>query len=124
MGSLGPLGHRVVESIESVGSVGSMESIGSIESSGSGVDGAVGSTAALGRGRKAGGCGEIDGEQLGVRAGVHTLPGCSAHADQIGLMDWVASMPAKSGGIRLVHGEARAAKALGERLRAAVYRVE
>lgn len=40
------------------------------------------------------------------------------------MMDWVASMPAKPGCIRLVHGEARARKALGERLRAARYRVE
>jgi metallo-beta-lactamase family protein len=39
-------------------------------------------------------------------------------------MDWVASMPEKPGSIRLVHGEARARKALGERLRAVGYQVE
>jgi len=101
------LGHRVYWVVESI------ESIGSVESGG-----------ALGRGRKAGGYVEIDGVRLRVRAGVHTLPGCWAHADQIGLMDWVASMPEKPGSIRLVHGEARARKAPGERLRAARYRVE
>ena len=91
---------------------------------GRGVDGAVKSIGALGRGRKAGGYVEIDGEQLRVRAGMHTLGGYSAHADQKGLMDWVASMPEKPGSIRLVHGEARARKALGERLRAVGYQVE
>ena len=67
---------------------------------------------------------ELYGERIRVRAGVHTLGGYSAHADQKGSMDWVASMPAEPGSIRLVHGDARARKALGERLRAVGYQVE
>jgi metallo-beta-lactamase family protein len=53
---------------------------------------------------------------LRIRAGVHVLGGYSAHADQRELIDWVRAMPAKPGQIRVVHGEAAARKALGDRI--------
>ncbi|MBF0234579.1 MAG: MBL fold metallo-hydrolase [Desulfamplus sp.] len=52
-----------------------------------------------------------------VKAGVHTLSGYSAHADQKGLVDWVCSMPEPPGEIRLVHGESHARKALAAALK-------
>ena len=54
----------------------------------------------------------LDGEKFDIKAKVHALSGYSAHADQKGLLEWVASMPEKPGKIKLVHGEAGAQKAL------------
>jgi len=51
------------------------------------------------------------------RAGIHTLTGYSAHADQNSLVAWVKSMPEPPGDIRLVHGEPEAQKALALKLR-------
>jgi metallo-beta-lactamase family protein len=39
----------------------------------------------------------LDGERKTIKAKVHTLSGYSAHADQKGLVDWIASMPEKPG---------------------------
>nr|MDA3791794.1 MBL fold metallo-hydrolase [Desulfobacula sp.] len=55
-------------------------------------------------------------KQTPVRAGIHTLTGYSAHADQNMLVNWVKSMPAPPGEIRLVHGESRARQALARAL--------
>lgn len=66
----------------------------------------------------------LDGRRVRIRAGVHALGGYSAHADREGIMDWVRSMPAKPGRIRLVHGEPAARKALAARLRGEGYVVE
>jgi metallo-beta-lactamase family protein len=63
----------------------------------------------------------IDGEPRAMRAAVHNLPGYSAHADQRGLIDWVRSMPARPGRIKLVHGEAPARQGLLASLRAFGY---
>ncbi|MDD2390016.1 MAG: MBL fold metallo-hydrolase [Desulfobacterales bacterium] len=52
-------------------------------------------------------------KQVAVKAGVHSLTGYSAHADQTMLVNWVKSMPRPPKEIRLVHGEARAMHALG-----------
>ena len=65
----------------------------------------------------------LDGVERSVRAGVHVLSGYSAHADQKGLLDWVAAMEARPRMIRLVHGEAGARAALGEKLGALGYEV-
>ncbi len=65
----------------------------------------------------------LDGVERSVRAGVHVLSGYSAHADQKGLLDWVASMEARPRMIRLVHGEAGARAVLAERLGALGYEV-
>ncbi len=46
----------------------------------------------------------LDGVTRSVRAGVHVLSGYSAHADQQGLLDWVAGMEGKPRVIRLVQG--------------------
>jgi metallo-beta-lactamase family protein len=55
-------------------------------------------------------------KQTPVRAGIHTLTGYSAHADQNMLVNWVKSMPTPPGEIRLVHGESRARHALARAL--------
>jgi len=47
------------------------------------------------------------GEDIVVRAGIHTLGGFSAHADQTELMDWISRF-AKTPEIFIVHGEERA----------------
>ena len=66
--------------------------------------------------KRPGGYVVLDGEKFDIKARVHALSGYSAHADQKELLAWVASMPEKPGRIKLVHGEARAQKALGEEL--------
>ncbi|KPB74570.1 MBL fold metallo-hydrolase RNA specificity domain-containing protein [Pseudomonas cannabina] len=60
-----------------------------------------------------GGYVELDRERYDIRAGVHTVKGYSAHADQAGLVAFVTGMSEWPGQIRLVHGEAGAKKALG-----------
>ncbi len=55
-------------------------------------------------------------KQIPVKAGIHTLTGYSAHADQDTLIDWVKSMPQPPGQINLVHGEPKARKALSIKL--------
>ncbi len=51
-------------------------------------------------------------KKVPVKAGIHTLTGYSAHADQSMLVNWVRAMPEPPGEIRLVHGEAKARHAL------------
>jgi len=51
-------------------------------------------------------------KQIPVKAGIHTLTGYSAHADQSMLVNWVKSMPQSPEQIRLVHGESHARQAL------------
>lgn len=51
-----------------------------------------------------------------VKAGIHTLTGYSAHADQSTLVNWVKSMPEPPKQIRLVHGDADARYALKQAL--------
>jgi metallo-beta-lactamase family protein len=74
--------------------------------------------------KKPGGYAILDGERRSINAGVHTLPGYSAHADQKGLVDWIAAMPEKPSAIKLVHGENRARQALGEILERKGYKVQ
>ena len=55
---------------------------------------------------------KIFGEEVPVRASVHTMGGFSAHADQNGLLDWFSAVaPAKPRTI-ITHGEDRAREAL------------
>jgi len=56
------------------------------------------------------------GKKIPVKAAIHTLSGYSAHADQTMLVNWVKSMPEPPKKITLVHGEARARKALAKAL--------
>jgi metallo-beta-lactamase family protein len=58
----------------------------------------------------------LSGEAVKIEAGVHTLSGYSAHADQKGLLDWVERMAAKPGKVELVHGEPEEQKALAAKL--------
>lgn len=61
---------------------------------------------------------ELDGKRFTIRAGIHTLPGYSAHADQKNLVDFVMRMRHKPSEIRLVHGEASAKAVLAKVLQA------
>jgi len=48
---------------------------------------------------------KIFGEDIVVRAHIHTLGGFSAHADQTELMHWIGTSPSKPKHVFLVHGE-------------------
>jgi metallo-beta-lactamase family protein len=63
-----------------------------------------------------GGYVRINGEKVLIKAGIHILVGYSAHADQRGLLEWVASMGQGPGEIKLVHGEPAAQQALATEL--------
>lgn len=58
----------------------------------------------------------LDGRRYDIAAGVHTLAGYSAHADQKNLVDFVKRMRRKPREIRLVHGEPAARLALRREL--------
>lgn len=58
------------------------------------------------------------GDDIVVRASVHTLGGFSAHADQKALLDWAGALQRPPAQTFVVHGEPQASAALAERLRA------
>jgi len=60
----------------------------------------------------------IFGDELTVRASIHTLGGLSAHADQPALLRWAAGFRRAPRRTFVVHGEASAAEALAARLEA------
>jgi len=66
----------------------------------------------------------LDGKKCRLQAGVHTLSGYSAHADQKELMEWVKLMPDKPRSIKLVHGEPSAQKTLASEFIRQGYKVE
>lgn len=53
----------------------------------------------------------IHGEEIPVRASVHTMGGFSAHADQNGLYDWLSVMAPSAPRTIITHGEDRAREA-------------
>ena len=55
---------------------------------------------------------QLDGARHDIQAGVHTIGGYSAHADQRALVNFVRRMRRKPQEIRLVHGQAPAKRAL------------
>jgi metallo-beta-lactamase family protein len=59
-----------------------------------------------------GGYVEFDGERIDIRAGIETVAGYSAHADQRGLLSFVTGMRRWPSEIRVVHGDAEARSAL------------
>lgn len=59
----------------------------------------------------------IFGEEIPVRASVHTLGGFSAHADQPALLAWAAGFERPPQQTFVVHGEESAALAFADRLR-------
>lgn len=65
----------------------------------------------------AGGYVDLDGERFDIRAGVTTLGGYSAHADQAGLVSFITRMRHWPEEVRLVHGERNAKEALASALR-------
>ncbi|SKA24654.1 metallo-beta-lactamase family protein [Oceanospirillum multiglobuliferum] len=54
----------------------------------------------------------LDGQRVDIRAGIYTLNGYSAHADQGNLLNFVKRMRYKPQHIRLVHGDVTAKRAL------------
>lgn len=58
----------------------------------------------------------IFGEEIGVRASIHTLGGLSAHADQPALLGWAANFDPPPRRAYVLHGEASAAQALAAQL--------
>jgi metallo-beta-lactamase family protein len=72
-------------------------------------------------GAKAGGGGtvELDGEVVPIRAGVHTLGGYSAHADQKDLLNFIGRIPKAPAHVRIVHGDDGAKDELARRVRTA-----
>ncbi len=64
-----------------------------------------------------GGYVELDGQRFTIRAGVHTLGGYSAHADQASLMRFVKGIRHQPREIRLVHGDDSAKRSLQQLLR-------
>ena len=56
----------------------------------------------------------IFGDDIAVRASIHTIGGLSAHADQAGLLEWMRLMPAAPRETYVVHGEYAAALAFSE----------
>ncbi|WP_447955859.1 MBL fold metallo-hydrolase RNA specificity domain-containing protein [Vreelandella sp. EE7] len=65
-----------------------------------------------------GGWVEIDGQRIDINAGVTTISGYSAHADQKNLLDFVKRMHHWPHTIHLVHGERDAKEALKKELQA------
>jgi metallo-beta-lactamase family protein len=64
-----------------------------------------------------GGYVDLDGRRIDIQAGVHTLDGYSAHADQRDLLNFIGRMRHKPGQVRLVHGDAGARQALAAAIR-------
>jgi metallo-beta-lactamase family protein len=52
-----------------------------------------------------GGYVDLDGQRITIKAGVHTIGGYSAHADQKNLIDFIRRMRVRPKEVRLVHGE-------------------
>ena len=65
----------------------------------------------------------LDGERIDIRAGITSIGGYSAHADQKGLIEFVTGMQQWPTEIRVVHGEQKAKQALGAQLHAS-YRLQ
>lgn len=59
----------------------------------------------------------LDDERFDIRAGISSIGGYSAHADQNGLVDFVTGIQQWPTEIRVVHGEQRAKEALAKALK-------
>lgn len=66
-----------------------------------------------------GGYVDLDGERLDIKAGIASIGGYSAHADQQGLVAFVTGMQQWPPEIRIVHGDVPAKQELSDRLRKA-----
>lgn len=56
----------------------------------------------------------IEGKKIEIKAGIHTISGYSAHADQHNLINFVKRMHHKPKHIRIVHGDDEAKEALAD----------
>ncbi|MCP4757299.1 MAG: MBL fold metallo-hydrolase [Proteobacteria bacterium] len=59
----------------------------------------------------------LDGKKYTIKAGVYSINGYSAHADQGNLLRFISGMRKKPSAIKLVHGDAKAKEELGRLLR-------
>ena len=59
----------------------------------------------------------LDGDRHDIRAGITTLGGYSAHADQAGLLAFAAGMRKWPRTVRVVHGDPAAKQTLARKLR-------
>ncbi|MBU3611551.1 MBL fold metallo-hydrolase RNA specificity domain-containing protein [Polynucleobacter sp. MG-27-Goln-C1] len=57
------------------------------------------------------------GEEIVVRASIHTIGGLSAHADQAGLLDWLQGFQSAPQSVFVVHGEPEASAVLAQSIR-------
>lgn len=57
------------------------------------------------------------GEDVPVKASVHTIGGLSAHADQAGLLDWLRGFKSPPRAIFVVHGEPESASVFAKCIR-------
>lgn len=57
------------------------------------------------------------GEEVPVRASIHTIGGLSAHADQAGLMEWLRGFQSEPQAVFVVHGEPEASAVLAQTIR-------
>jgi metallo-beta-lactamase family protein len=57
------------------------------------------------------------GEDISVKASVHTIGGLSAHADQGGLLDWLRGFREPPKKTFVVHGEAEASSVFAQYIR-------
>ena len=64
-----------------------------------------------------GGYAVLDGQRYPIRAGIHSLGGYSAHADQKDLLNFIGRMRRQPRQVRLVHGDAGAKQALAAAIR-------
>ncbi|MFT5716065.1 MAG: metallo-beta-lactamase family protein [Oleiphilaceae bacterium] len=65
-----------------------------------------------------------DRQRIDINAGIHTISGYSAHADQAGLINFVKRMRHKPKQIRIVHGDDEAKAALAQEYRELLGSVE
>ena len=59
----------------------------------------------------------LGGNKININAGVHTISGYSAHADQVNLVNFVKRMRHRPKHIRIVHGDEEAKSALMQKLK-------
>ena len=59
----------------------------------------------------------IDGEKLTVKAGIHTISGYSAHADQSNLVNFIKRIRHQPEKVIIVHGDENAKKVFAEKLK-------
>ena len=57
------------------------------------------------------------GEEVQVKASIHTIGGLSAHADQAGLLDWLKGFKREPDTVFVVHGEPESASVLAQCIR-------